>query len=316
VAKPLMCDPALLERDLSGQTAIVTGANSGIGFVTAKQLAKQGARVVLGCRRMDEAQARVEEIRAEQPGASLQPVKLDLSDLSSVRGFAEVFVASHDRLDVLVNNAGVMNTPPKRTKDGFELQLGVNHLGHFLLTDLLLDRLKASAPSRVVIVSSCYHDIAMGRKGVIDFDDLQFERRKYDGWAAYAQSKLANVLHAKELARRLEGTGVTAVSLHPGWVRTNLVRNSLPVWFQNTVMRAVQGWIGMIEPWEGAQTTLHCVLADDVPEHAGAYFSQRGRYRDPACNAGGWPMPSPNPAAHDEVAAARLWDVSTTLTVA
>ncbi|MEO0605703.1 MAG: SDR family oxidoreductase, partial [Myxococcota bacterium] len=133
---------------------------------------------------------------------------------------------------------------------------------------------------------------------------------------AYAQSKLANLLHARELAKRLEGTGVTAVSVHPGWVRTGLIRHSLPLWFQDSVMRVVQGMIGMIEPWEGTQTTLHCVLGDDVPEHNGAYFSQLGTYRDKGANGGGWPLHSPNPEAHDDALAARLWDISERLTAA
>lgn len=310
MTRALMCDPALLERDLGGKTMLVTGANSGIGFDTAKQLARQGAHVVLACRRPDAAQEALAELKQEIPDANAELMELDLGDLASVRAFAEAFLAKHARLDVLVNNAGVMNTPQGTTKDGFETQLGVNHLGHFLLTELLLERLRASAPSRVVCLSSCYHDKAMGREGDIHFDDLFFENTPYDGWTAYAQSKLANLLHARELARRLEGTGVTAVSVHPGWVRTNLARNTMPLWVQNLVVRPVFGLMGMIEPWEGAQTSLHAVLADDVPEHNGAYFSQTGMYRDKACNKGGWPLRSPNPNAHDEVKAARLYEVS------
>lgn len=305
--KPHLCDPSLFDLDLTGKRYIVTGANSGIGWVTAQQLAKQGAEVVLACRRVEDAEARIAEMRADHPGAKLEARALDLGRLASVRAFAEGFLADHDRLDGLINNAGVMNTPAGKTVDGFETQLGVNHLGHFLLTELLLDVLKRSAPSRVVIVSSCYHDVAMGRQGVIDLEDLHFDERRYDGWAAYAQSKLANVLHAQGLAQRLEGTGVTAVSLHPGWVRTNLARNSMPLWVQNLVLRPVLGLMGMIEPWEGAQTTLHCVLAPDVPDHPGAYFSQVGIYRDKSAKKGGWPMRSPNPQAHDDALVDALW---------
>lgn len=310
MAKALMCDPALLERDLAGKTYIVTGANSGIGLTTATQLAKQGAHVVLACRRPEAAEEAVADIRSAHPSASVELLQLDLGDLASVRAFAETFLAKHDRLDALVNNAGVMNTPQGKTKDGFETQIGVNHLGHFLLTELLLDVLKASAPSRIVCLSSCYHDRAMGRDGDIHFDDLFFESTKYDGWKAYAQSKLANLLHARELATRLEGTGVTAVSVHPGWVRTNLARHSMPLWVQNIVVRPVLGMMGMIEPWEGAQTSLYAVLADDIPDHAGAFYSQTGIYREKSCNKGGWPLTSPNPVAHDDAKAKRLYEVS------
>ena len=308
--KPHMCDPALFEMDLTGRTYIVTGANSGIGFVTARQLGLQGATVVLACRRVDEGEARCAEVRAEHPAAQIEARALDLASLDSVRAFAAGFLADHTRLDGLINNAGVMNTPDKKTDDGFELQFGVNHLGHFLLTELLLDVLESSAPSRIVVLSSCYHDVAQGRKGEIDLEDPMFESRAYDGWASYAQSKLANLLHAKGLAKRLEGTGVTAVSVHPGWVRTNLMRNTMPVWIQDYFLRPFMRLGGMIEPWEGAQSTLHAALDPSVPEHTGAYFSQLGMYRDKSANAGGWPLRSPNPHAHDDALVDRLWALS------
>lgn len=311
--KPLLCDPALLSRDLSGRRYVVTGANAGIGLVTAKQLALQGAHVVLACRRVAEAEARIAEIVAEHPNAKLEARELDLGSLASVRRFAERVNVDFDRLDGLVNNAGVMNTPKQTTTDGFEMQIGVNHLGHFLLTELLLDLLKRSAPSRIVNVSSCFHDKAMGRDGDVKVDDLFYERRKYDGWEAYAQSKLANLLHAKGLAKRLEGTGVTAVSVHPGWVRTNLAKHSMPLWVQDYVLRPFLRLGGMIEPWEGAQTTLHCLLADDVPQHAGAFFSQTGTYRDKSANGGGWPLRSPNPKANDDALVEALWKKSEAL---
>lgn len=311
--KPLMCPPELLARDLAGQVFLVTGANSGIGFVTAQQLAKQGARVLVGARRPDAGQAAVDAIRAAHPAAEVTLLPLDLGDLASVRAAADQVLATTDRLDGLVNNAGIMNAPEGRTVDGFESQIGVNHLGHFLLTELLTERLIASSPSRIVVLSSSYHDVAMGREGHIVLDDLHFDRRPYDGWAAYAQSKLANLLHARELARRLEGTGVTAVSVHPGWVRTNLIQHSIPVWFQNSVMKMVQGFIGMIEPWEGAQTTLYALLADDVVEHGGAFYSQLGHYRDSKQPQSGWPMKSPNPEAHDDALPQALWARSTEL---
>jgi len=308
--KPLMCPPEILSQDLHGRRAIVTGANSGIGFVTAKQLAKQGASVTLACRNEAEGRARADEIRAEVPDADLEVRKLDLGDLSSVRAFADGYLAAHDSLHLLINNAGVMNTPKGKTADGFETQIGVNHLGHFLLTELLLDTLKKSAPARVVVVSSCFHDKAMGREGVIVLDDLHFEKRKYDGWVSYAQSKLANLLHAKQLAKRLEGSGVTAVSVHPGWVRTGLMRHTMPGWIQDYVMRPILSMMGMVEPWEGTQTTLYAALAPDVADHPGAYYSQTGTYRDKSKNAGGWPLESPNPHAHDDQMAQALYERS------
>ncbi|MBW2460422.1 MAG: SDR family oxidoreductase [Deltaproteobacteria bacterium] len=314
MAKTRICDLALFDKDLSGKVYIVTGANSGIGLITAEQLTKQGAQVVLACRRPDQADAAITDVRSRLPEAKLSTIRLDLGDLSSVREFAKNFLEAHDRLDGLVNNAGVMNTPQGKTVNGFETQLGINHFGHFLLTDLLLDVLKKSAPSRIVCLSSCYHDQAVGREGRIDFDDLNFEERAYDGWEAYAQSKLANVLHAKALAKHLEGTGVTAVSIHPGWVRTNLSKHTMPVWLQNTLARPVFKLMGMIEPWQGAQTSLHALLDDSIPEHNGEYYSQVGLYRDKAAKPGGWPLRSPNPIAHDDAVVDRLWDVSRELT--
>ncbi|MEM7151960.1 MAG: SDR family oxidoreductase [Myxococcota bacterium] len=313
MAKALMCPPELLQRDLTGRRIVVTGGNGGIGFVSSRQLAAQGATVILACRRLDQGQVRVEEIKKEHPQATVEARHLDLGDLSSVRSFAAELLADHDTLHGLLNNAGVMNTPQGTTKDGFETQIGVNHLGHFLLTELLRPALVKGAPSRIVNVSSCFHDRAMGREGKIDLDDLHYERRSYDGWEAYAQSKLANLLHARGLARRLDGTGVVAVSVHPGWVRTDLSRHSMPLFVQNYIARPFLKLAGMIEPWAGAQTSLYALLADDVSGHAGAYYSQTGVYRDKSCNTGGWPLRSPNPVAHDDDLTDGLWDRSVAL---
>jgi NAD(P)-dependent dehydrogenase (short-subunit alcohol dehydrogenase family) len=313
VAKPLVCSPALLATDLAGKTFVVTGGNSGIGLVTVEQLARQGARVVLAARRPAEGERARAEVLQRVPQGAIEMATLDLASLASVRQFAAEVLSRHDALHGLVNNAGVMNTPRGRTADGFEMQLGTNHLGHYLLTELLLPALRRGAPSRVVVVSSCYHDRAQGREGRIDFDDLHFERRPYDGWEAYAQSKLANVLHAKSLARRLAGTGITTASVHPGWVRTNLIRNSMPVWVQDVLLRPFLRLGGMIEPWEGAQTSLYALLAPEVEAQSGAYFSQTGFYRETSANRGGWPLRSPNPQAEDEAVAERLDQVSRVL---
>lgn len=308
--KPLLCPPNLLSSDLSGKMYLVTGGNSGIGLATVEQLAKQGAKVALACRRMDEGQRVVGELKAKDPRFAVEAVQLDLADLSSVRAFAKSFIASNSRLDGLINNAGVMNTPFGKTKDGFETQLGTNHLGHYLLTELLIPVLRQSPQSRIVILSSCYHDMAMGREGRIDFDDLHFERRKYDGWVAYAQSKLANLLHARHLAKRLSDTGITVASVHPGWVRTNLIKATMPLWVQDFLLRPVLRMGGMLEPWEGAQTSLYALLAPEVSRLSGSYFSQVGFYRSKAATKGGWPLHSPNPNAQDDHAAERLDQVS------
>jgi NAD(P)-dependent dehydrogenase (short-subunit alcohol dehydrogenase family) len=313
MAKPLLCPPHLLSTNLSGKTFIVTGGNSGIGLVTVEQLARQGARVVLACRRPSEGERAAADIKQRGAAGRIDVLELDLADLESVRRFSAAFEKLQTPLHGLVNNAGVMNTPFGRTKQGFETQFGTNHLGHYLLTELLLPHLQKNSPARIVNLSSCFHDKAMGREGRIEFDDLNFERRKYDGWVAYGQSKLANLLHAKHLAKRLSGSGVTAVSVHPGWVRTNLIRQSMPVWFQDILLKPIFRLAGMIEPWEGTQSTLYALLAPEVEKHNGAYFSQLGIYREKEATKGGWPLKSPNPHAHDDAAAERLDAVSRNL---
>ncbi len=307
--KTLMCDPKLFEKDLSGLVYIVTGANSGSGFATAKQLAEQGATVVGGCRRVNagkEAFANLENLSGK-----VEIMELDLASLASVRQFAESFLKKYDHLNGLVNNAGVMMTPKGLTKDGFETQFGTNHLGHFLLTELLLDTLKASAPSRIVCVSSVAHASMQGVVGKIDFNDLHFEKREYKPLIAYAQSKLANVLHALNLAERLKGTGVTAFSVHPGWIRSNLVTSSAGAFgkfVQNVLMRPFAGMLGTMSWFEGAQTSLHCLLDDDAPNHSGEFYSQNSIiYKNKENRPGGWPMSSPNPRAHDKKLADRLY---------
>jgi NAD(P)-dependent dehydrogenase (short-subunit alcohol dehydrogenase family) len=303
----------MLRLDLSGKTYFVTGGNSGIGLATVRQLARQGARVVVGCRNPETAEAVFAGIRnGEMPG-SVEAMRLDLGELASVRRCAERLLAKVPRLDGLVNNAGVMNTPAGRTKDGFETQFGTNHLGHFLLTELLLPRLVDSAPSRIVNVSSCYHDKAMGREGRIDLDDPNFLRRKYNGWESYAQSKLANLLHARELAARLADRGVAAFSVHPGWVRTRLIGPTLPLWIQDVVLRPFGRWMGMLEPFEGAQSSLYALLSPDASRHSGGYYSKIGWYRDRKLNRGGWPLRSPNPHANDPELPGRLDRLSRSL---
>jgi NAD(P)-dependent dehydrogenase (short-subunit alcohol dehydrogenase family) len=304
-----MCDPKLFEKDLNGYVYIVTGANSGSGFATAKQLAEQGATDVGACRRVEagkEAFADLGDIRG-----SVEIMELDLASLASIRRFAEAFLAKYNRLDGLVNNAGVMHTPEGRTENGFETQIGINYLGHFLLTELLLDILKANAPSRIVNVSSVAHAGMSGYYGEIDFEDLHFENKEYNAYQAYANSKLANVLHALDLARRLEGTSVSAFSVHPGWIRSNLIADSggaVGRFVQNVLLRPFSGLLGTMSWFEGAQTTLHCLLDDDAPNHSGEYYSQNSiLYPNKENRPGGWPMKSPNPLAHDTELAEKLY---------
>ena len=306
--KTLRCNPALFAKDLRGRVYVVTGANSGSGLATMAQLVRQGAHVVAACRRVAAGE---EAVRGLSGPGTAEVLALDLGCLDSVRRCAQAVLARHARLDGLVNNAGVMNTPRGRTVDGFETQFGTNYLGHFMLTELLLERLKAGAPSRIVCVSSVAHVGMRGRGGELHLDDLNGDRRPYDGMEAYAQSKLAIVLQAVSLARRLEGTGVTAVSVHPGWIRSNLVSHTMPAWVQNGLLRPLSPFLGMLSAEDGAQTTLHCLLADDLPAHAGAYYSQNSiLYPDRRDRPGGWPMPSPNPRARDGALAEALYQAS------
>ena len=307
-----MCDPKLFEKDLSGRVYIVTGANSGSGFATTKQLAEQGAHVIGACRRVDagkEAFAELNNIRG-----LVEIMELDLNSLDSVRRFADAFLAKYDRLNGLVNNAGVMHTPEGRTKDGFETQFGINYLGHFLLTELLLDTLKASAPARIVCVSSVAHAGMRGYYGEIDFEDLNFDNKEYDAYQAYANAKLAIVLQALDLSRRLDGTRVSAFSVHPGWIRSNLISSSSGVvgkFVQNVLLRPFSSMLGTMSWFEGAQTTLHCLLDDDAPNHSGEYYSQNSiLYPNKENRPGGWPMASPNPLAHDKELAEKLYNRS------
>ncbi|HKJ26962.1 MAG TPA: SDR family oxidoreductase [Anaerolineales bacterium] len=304
--KTLMCDPKNFEKDLSGQVYIVTGANSGSGFATTQQLAEQGAVVVGACRRVkagEEAFAGLTDLRG-----TVDIMELDLASLASVRQFAGAFLDKYNRLDGLVNNAGVMFSPEGKTEDGFETQFGINYLGHFLLTELLLDTLKASAPSRIVGVSSVAHAGMNGIYGEIDFDDPNFDQKEYNAGQAYANTKLAIVLHALNLSHRLDGTGVSAFSVHPGWIRSNLLQNPIGKFFQNVLMRPFSGLLGTLSWFEGAQSTLHVLLDEDAPKHSGEYFSQNSiLYPEREDRAGGWPMSSPNPLAHDVELADKLY---------
>ena len=292
--------------DLSGKTIVVTGGNSGIGYEAAIQFARRQARVVLACRNMDKAHAAAERITALAPGASVEAMALDLSSLASVRGFADAFKARNRMLHVLCNNAGVMAIPYSRTTDGFEMQFGTNHLGHFALTGLLLDRLLAADGARVVTVSSGAH-----KMGQIHFDDLKLEHG-YGKWRAYGQSKLANLLFAYELQRRIEAAGAKLISVacHPGYAATNLQAMG-PRMSGSAMMETMMGLANRLFAQSAAMGALPTLYAATAPELRG------GEYIGPDGLGEMWGHPvkvNSNAASHDTAAAARLWQISEQLT--
>ena len=306
----IWCDSKTLSKDISGKTYIVTGANSGVGLETTRQLIKQGGHVVMACRRVVAAKEIAKEFDSLK--GSYEVIKLDLADLKSVRNFVEVFLEKYNRLDGLMCNAGlvVMDGKAQYTKDGFEMSIGVSYLGHFLLTELLLDVLKKSAPSRMAIVSSVVHAGSPKHRYQIHLDDLNYKKRKYSAFSAYSEAKVAVVLYAMELAERLKGTGVTTASVHPGWARSNFGGNGLLMKITRFLMTPFNSYFTDSNE-ESAQTSLHCLLSDDAPNHSGAYFSQSSvLYRDKECRNGGWPMESPNPHARDMNMAKKLVNMS------
>ena len=255
---------ALDVPDQSGRVAVITGANTGIGFEAAKVLGERGATVVMACRNVAKAEAAAARIDGKAP---VEVESLDLSSLESVRSFAERLHEQHPQFDLLINNAGVMWTPPSKTADGFELQFGTNHLGHFALTGLVLDQLLPVAGSRVVTIFSTGH-----RAGRIDFDDLQAERR-YGRMSAYGQSKLANLMFTYELQRRLAaaGSGTVATAAHPGFAHTELVRNS------PEPIRTLNNLFGRVFAQSAAMGALPTLrAATDPTVEGGAYFGPRG----------------------------------------
>ncbi|XP_052860645.1 retinol dehydrogenase 13-like [Anopheles cruzii] len=251
-----------------GKVVIVTGANTGIGKETAHCLAHRGAHVYMACRDMKKCEEARQDIVLETRNPNVFCRECDLASMQSIRQFVKQFKSEQQRLDILVNNAGVMRCPRSLTTEGIEMQLGVNHMGHFLLTNLLLDNLKLSAPSRIVVVSSLAHT-----RGQIALDDLN-SSKSYDESRAYDQSKLANVLFTRELARRLEGTGVTVNALHPGIVDTDLMRHMgiFNSWFSSVFVRPFV-WPFLKSPLYGAQTTLHVALEPSLEKVSGQYFS-------------------------------------------
>ena len=286
--------------DQAGRVAVVTGANSGLGLVTARELARAGARVTLACRSAEKGETAAGRIRSAVPGADVTPAVLDLAALESVRAFA---AGAPERVDLLINNAGVMAAPRRLTAEGFESQFGTNHLGHFALTGLLLGRLLSAPAPRVVTVSSALH-----RRGTMSFDDLQGEH-KYNPWGAYGQSKLANLMFCFELQRRAveAGTALLSMAAHPGYAATNLQFAATDRFYEKAF-----GWIGnrlLAQSADmGALPTLYAATVSDLP--GGTYVGPGGRSEQR-----GYPrVVTAAGKAYDEAAWRRLWEVSEQLT--
>ena len=294
---------------LDGRRAIVTGGNGGLGLQTALELARRGAHVVLAVRDTSKGRTAAERITAQAAGASVEVQELDLADQASIRAFADREEAAGAPLDLLINNAGIMATPPRHTADGFELQFGTNHLGHFALTGRLLGRLKAADAPRVVTISSAMHRI-----GKIDFDDLNSERR-YSPWPAYGQSKLANLLFARELQRRADAAGLPLRSLaaHPGYSATHLqttgpgLGGGLAAKLNAGAMKVANAVVATKDSY-GAQPTLYAATFGEVPGGSFVGPKRLGQTRGPIG------VVQSNARGRDLDVARRLFDVSEELT--
>ena len=282
---------------MAGKTCLVTGANQGIGKETAIGLAQRGATVVITSRDRARGEAAINEIKQRTGNEDVSLMPVDFASLASIRQFAADFLAAHTQLHVLVNNAGAYNATRTLTADGFETTFGVNHLGYFLTTKLLLDAIKASAPARIVSVSSAAH-----ARATMSFDDLHGER-SYGGFGAYGRSKLANVLFTYELARNLEGTGVTANCLHPGVVRTGFGKNNSGIVRGFFAVFQTLGQPFLLTPEKGAQTSIYLASSPEVEGVTGKYFAKSRE------------IPS-NAASQDREAASRLWELSEQMTAA
>ncbi len=283
---------------MDGKVVVITGCNTGIGKETVVDLCNRGAKVIMACRSKERMQATTDEVMSRTNGtAKIDQVELDLSSFESIRRCAKKINETEEKIDVLINNAGVMMCPLMRTKDGLEMQMGTNHFGHFLFTNLLLDKIKSAAPSRIVTVSSRAHI----RTPKMDLDDLNCEKKPYNTHDVYAQSKLANVLFSQELARRLKGTGVTTYSLHPGAVFTELGRH-IEDYFGPFKILARALFYPILSfcfksAKDGAQTTITCAVDPMLEGETGKYYSDCEEH-------------DTSPAAKDDMIAKRLWDIS------
>jgi NAD(P)-dependent dehydrogenase (short-subunit alcohol dehydrogenase family) len=280
---------------MRGKVCLITGASSGIGKETAVVLARMGANVVIHARSTQRGSAAAAEIREGSGSNDVDLIVAELASLAAVRSLADQFRRRHQQLHVLINNAGAYHADRRLTEDGYEMTFGVNHLAHFLLTNLLLDMLRASAPSRIINVSSGAH-----MRATLDLDDLQGETR-YRGMAAYGRSKLANVLFTNELARRLAGTAVTANSLHPGVVKTGFGRNNGGA--VGAIFRLYHALAGpfVLSSEKGAETSVYLASSPDAATESGKYFVDKK-------------AAASSSLANDPELAARLWQVSEELT--
>ena len=289
-------DDVLEGVDLRGTVAVVTGASTGLGSETARALAARGAQVVLGVRDQAKGESAMAAIRHTVSDAALDIALLDLASLVSVRSFASQLLHRYERIDVLINNAGVMYSPLERTVEGFELQFGTNHLGHFLLTNLLVPALVVAAPSRVVNLSSGGH-----RSSDIVWDDPNYEHRPYDKFESYGQSKTANILFTVELDRRLAGRGVRSYAVHPGMIVTELGRHMTRDDMKELRARAAQGATGGLPAYKsiqaGAATTVWAATAPELSDNGGVYLAD--------CQ-----ISAAEEWATDRQSAARLWTMS------
>ena len=289
--------------DLTGKVMVVTGANSGIGLETARELARRGARTILACRSTERGELAIGQLRTELPDAIVEMMKLDLGSLASIEEFSHDLAEAHRRLDVLVNNAGIMAVPYSQTEDGFESQMGINHLGHFALTGRLLERLLATPGARVVTVSSLGH-----RGATLDFDNLLFQNGGYTPFRPYWRSKLANLLFTYELQRRLRSAGahLSALAAHPGFPSTNIGAHLGRHWYsrlQQPLMSRFTQTAAM-----GALPTLRAAV--DPGAEGGQYYGPSG-----LGGLRGYPVVvSSNAASHNSEHARRLWQISEELT--
>ena len=282
-----------MTNQMTGKTVLVTGANSGVGKITARELAKKGATVVMVARSQERGEKALNEVKKASQNDNVHLMLADLSSQKSVRELAAEFLANYDQLDVLVNNAGAMFTNRHESVDGYEMTFALNHMGYFLLTNLLLDLIKSSAPARIVNVSSMAHSA-----GAVNFEDLQRER-EYSTMQVYGESKMMNILFTNELARRLEGTGVTANSLHPGFVRTNFGRRN-----NGIIGRLIMplGQLFAISEDKGAETQIYLASSPEVEGVTGKYFDKS----EPKTT---------HPFAQDVAAQQKLWEVSESLLI-
>ncbi|GFS26557.1 retinol dehydrogenase 14 [Elysia marginata] len=278
-----------------GKTIIITGANSGLGKAAALELAKRKARLILACRTFSSAKETVKEIQGATGNGEIVAKELNLASLDSIHKFCKEILVEEEKIDVLLNNAGLFQCPYRKTEDGFEMQMGVNHLGHFALTLLLLERMKQTRESRIVVVSS-----SLSKRGCLNFEDFHSEE-SYRKSKAYADSKLANLMFVKQLSEQLDGSGVDVLALHPGMAITNLGRHVVSS-VVKTILSPLVYLFGLRTASEGSQTLVYCAVADELKGKSGAYIGTDFQ-----------PCQYP-PNAMDKEAAIKLWELSKSLT--